>query len=68
MDIDEVNLIKDQLKHEKANVESFYKEGLKLVKLFTVQDHEKQVVMAADIVDHISNMPLFGFNRKTRVW
>jgi hypothetical protein len=50
VDIDEANLIKDQLKDEKTTLESFYKEALGLVKLFTVQDHDKQVVMAADIV------------------
>jgi hypothetical protein len=50
MDIDEANLIKDQINNEKITIESFYKEALELVKLFTVQDHEKQVIIAANVV------------------
>jgi hypothetical protein len=50
MDIDEANLLKDQINNEKTTIESFYKEALELVKLFTVQDHEKQVIIAANVV------------------
>jgi hypothetical protein len=50
MDIDQANLIKEQLKHEKTTIESFYKEALELVRLFTVQDHDKQVIIAANVV------------------
>ena len=50
MDIDEANLLKDQIKNEKTTIESFYKEALELVKLFTVQDHRKQVIIAANVV------------------
>jgi hypothetical protein len=49
-DIDEANLIKDQLRNEKATLESFYKEAFEFVKLFTVQDNEKQVIIAANVV------------------
>jgi hypothetical protein len=50
MDIDEANLIKDQLKNENTTLESFYKEALEFVRLFTVQDKEKQVIIAANVV------------------
>jgi hypothetical protein len=50
MDIDEANLLKDQINNEKTTIESFYKEALELVKLFTVQDHGKQVIIAANVV------------------
>jgi hypothetical protein len=50
MDIDEANLIKEQIKSEKITIESFYKEALEFVRLFTVQDKEKQVVTAANVV------------------
>jgi hypothetical protein len=48
MDIDEANLIKDQIKNENATIESFYKQALELVSLFTVQDKAKQVIIAAN--------------------
>jgi hypothetical protein len=50
MDIDEANLIKDQIKNENITIESFYKEALEFVRLFTVQDKEKQVIIAANAV------------------
>jgi hypothetical protein len=50
MDVDEANLIKDQIKNEKITIELFYKEALEFVKLFTVQDKEKQVIIAANVV------------------
>jgi hypothetical protein len=49
MDVDEANLIKDQIKNEKITIELFYKEVLEFVKLFTVQDKEKQVIIAANV-------------------
>jgi hypothetical protein len=50
MDIDETNLIKDQIKNENTTIESFYKEALELVRLFTVQDKEKQIIIAANVI------------------
>jgi hypothetical protein len=50
MDVDEANLIKYQIKNEKITIESFYKQALELVRLFTVQDKEKQVIIAANVV------------------
>jgi hypothetical protein len=50
MYIDEANLIKDQIKNENTTIESFYKEALELVSLFTIQDKEKQVIIAANVV------------------
>jgi hypothetical protein len=50
MDIDEANIIKDQIKNEKITIDSFYSEAIELVRLFTVQDKEKQVIIAANVV------------------
>jgi hypothetical protein len=47
-DIDEANLIKDQIKN--TTIESFYKEVLELVMLFNIQDKDKQVLIAANII------------------
>jgi hypothetical protein len=47
-DIDEANLIKDQIKN--ITIESFYKDVLELVKLFNIQDKDKQVLITANII------------------
>jgi hypothetical protein len=47
-DIDEANLIKDQIKN--TTLESFYKEVSEFVRLFNVQDKDKQVLIAANII------------------
>jgi hypothetical protein len=47
-DIDEANLIKDQIKN--ITIESFYKEVSEFVRLFNVQDKNKRVLIAANII------------------
>jgi hypothetical protein len=46
--IDEANLIKDKVKN--TTYEIFYKEALELVRLFNIQDKDKQVLIAANII------------------